>query len=754
MFKNSTRLDELREPLKEWETSVPAKAKKFHNQRKKLLSKIDKKRGYFGWVRENEITGFKDDFENLAPLADELPRLFSKKESLAQKINQLPQHQLLTQSREEWQDSLSPLGVNCAYEAQLNSDKADLIAIEKQLDLHEDAVRCLREAEKILATLGQCADTASLEAQLSKLKDGLTNDWLDELNNQVQSLKPKADAARITVTKTSTILGSVSTQLNQLRDWSRQLDGLLKDEIDDLNKRYRSLNDENGERDLTQVTELDNEAKQLLSQILVEAQAIRNHKIAELRELVREFNACGFQHDLQGSDLDELEQKPVDRSRSQEKWMKDFNRLRESFNATADLFLPELKQRLDNATTKLNEQLSNLQDKSLSKNVREKTENLIVQIIKFSDFQQLTEILQALKKAKQFETEIKALKKQAVNDLKALSERQERLKTRNAKTQQIASQISYELENLDEGINNIGPNNGENLENAQNRLADLENALDSQDNALVQQCQSLLQERSETLEKDLLSLQEAGLKSTIQQPSSVISTTEPEKLLNAIRETDKLIETVQAEISKWKTALTSKMDESRKQLQEIDLNALTVDDRTEVAEFIEGLDDLEADDLDFLKELNGLLVGINKFFFHLGEEEEKTKAHRKRLRKRFRSFKRNGLNKYLKIKPQDSLDVISKVEALISAESTHQRQLSKQLDYAEILLERLENQAAWLAAQELDRLIKQVDHQIQASYDNQFVTKAQKILEQVKEYSEEELPPLELRTELHQLARH
>lgn len=55
----------------------------------------------------------------------------------------------------------------------------------------------------------------------------------------------------------------------------------------------------------------------------------------------------------------------------------------------------------------------------------------------------------------------------------------------------------------------------------------------------------------------------------------------------------------------------------------------------------------------------------------------------------------------------------------------------------------------------MDRLIKQVDHQIHASYDdNQFVTRAQEILKQVKEYSEEELPPLELRTELEQLARH
>jgi hypothetical protein len=196
---------------------------------------------------------------------------------------------------------------------------------------------------------------------------------------------------------------------------------------------------------------------------------------------------------------------------------------------------------------------------------------------------------------------------------------------------------------------------------------------------------------------------------------------------------------------------------SQKQLKNVDLNTLIETDRVEVIEFLEGFDDIDIDDVEDMEFLEELLVNIDNFFLRLGEETEKTKIHRKRLRKRLKRFKNNGLKKYITIKPQDSFDVISKIEALLLAEPNHPQQwlnINKQLDVAEQWFQRLEQQAIWLAAQELDRLIKTIDHQIHASSDNQFIAKAKEILDEIEQYSEEELPPLSLRSELYKLARY
>jgi len=676
---NQTKLDELQQPLIEWETSVPVAAKKFHDTRKKLLSKIEKKRGALRWMlRENEIKVFQDDFENLVPLATELPSLFSKKQRLVKQINKLPE--------QKWLLSLSPLGENCACEPELNSDQAELIEIEIQVNLSKDAVPLLNAAKKILETLGQSADTAALEVLLSE--ENISTDLLEKLKSEVQSLKPKADAAKKTATKTSTILSSVFTQLNKLKSWSRELDDFLKDKIDHLNERYILLNGENRERDFTQVNELENEATQLYLQIVAEAKSRRNNKIIGLRELFREFNAWGFPHDLQESELIKLEQRPVDRHSSQQKWMDDFNKLEERFNASVDLFLPQLKGNLDNNIANLNQLLTKLKTTSLSQKNRETIAKLEIHLAKFANLQELTDILFALKKVKQFKIEIDALEKQAEAERQALSKRQELLITRNQENQQLAGEVSYQLANLQEALNNIGPNNGENLENAQERLVELETKLDLQDDNL---------------------------------------------------------------------ALINKMVQSQKHLQTVDFNALSETDRAEVMEFLEGFDDIDVDDVEDMEFLAELLVNIDNFLLRFGEEEEKTKAQKKRLLKSLKRFRNNGLNKYIQIKPRDSFDVISKVEALLLAEPSHQQQwinLNQQLDFAEKLFERLENQATRLAAQELDRLIKIVDHHRHASNDSQFVTKAQDILDKVQQYSKEQLPPLTLRSELDRLARY
>lgn len=778
------KLDQLLTKLKNWENSVPIEAKKFHQQRQELLSLIEHKLGrWFAWLRinENEISGFEQDCDNLALLVDDLVKLFPKKAELVQKINQFHPNELiqadqelqlwLTERCDEWQRRLSKLGVDCIWESQLHADSAELMEIQKQFIIHNDAVHWLKQADVVLETLGSCVETAQLEADFPTLRqrlleEGASHDWLKELTTLVQPLQSQVTTTRATVTQTSQVLGNVSSKLHDLGGWSKQLDGLFKTEIEVFRQRHHLLNHE--KKNLEEVTQLEEEVTSLLGKMREEAHKIRQNEVVHLEELIHKFFfICGSQPDLE-KNLGELKQRQIERHHQQKQWMLDFKNLKDHFKSLAELSRNELEERLEEAIAVQKNRLTQLQEKRLAQMVREKAEKLLYQVQKLSSYTDLEENLYHLQKIEQFGTEIQDLEKQAGHDLEDIAESQKRLEKRNTKNQEIAEQINYKVSNLAKRIAELtkGSSDDKNLEEAQNLIVELETELDLQEKELAEQCQNLLQQRLEHLEKFLASLQNADMKTAVQRFLSMqqLATVNLETLLRAISQADELLETVENEIGGETKSLIKRKEKLRQRLQEMDVNTLTPADRAEVDDFVASLVDLEQDisapdvnDLEYLEELSSFLERIEDFFLRLEVDEKEIKAYRDNLCKRFRSFNNRGLDKPLQIKSLNvALSWIAKVEALVYAEPAHPQQwknLRHQLEYAENLLEKLENQAAWLAAQELDELIKNLEHQIHASRNNHFVAKAQAVLDEVKKYTEEELPPLRLRFKLEQLTK-
>jgi hypothetical protein len=74
--------------------------------------------------------------------------------------------------------------------------------------------------------------------------------------------------------------------------------------------------------------------------------------------------------------------------------------------------------------------------------------------------------------------------------------------------------------------------------------------------------------------------------------------------------------------------------------------------------------------------------------------------------------------------------------------------LKQQLDQAERLFNRIENQAIRLAAQEVDESIKKLKRKMDSSSDRVFLAKVRELLEKVEKCHEEERLPRRMRSDI------
>ena len=787
-----TKLELPQTQLKEWENSVSEEAKKFHQQRKTLLSQIDKVlSGKLPFVKKTDVEALETKYIQFNSIVDDLITFFDSKNQLEYDITEYQQSKLnqgdqklriwLTKHCKRWQKKLSKLG-DCRDESDINADDAELTIIQEEFTLYDKAVHLYQEANDILDTLNSGIDTAQLEADLPLFKKRLLENnpdelWLEELEALVSPLTPQLAKAQELAEQTASIIGNVSTKLNDLTRWSKQLNNLFKNDIAKLNQRHRSLND--NKQDIGEATQLEQDIEQLLEQLIAKAADSRTEQLAQHRQLSQELvQYCGSQPKLK-DEINKLENdnSNITLSQRHKKWLADFQKSKENLTALINNKSVALQDQLTNlidgqdGKTGLLALLSQLQEKRLATVVREQAENLEKQLNNLS--RKSEDVLSSLQLAKQYQIDIQNLSKQADKDFEDITKSQQSLAERNSKNQEIANKLNLSKlpENLSERINGLTQysNKEKSLEQAQTGILELKQELESQNQSLVEKCKKLWKKRQSKLNKYLELLNELEINTPIQATELPLSSNEPELLFQTITEMEELILQAQKEIKTAKETLKNKLEKSEQRLEtETKSKQLTPSDKTEVDEFMNRLEylaqdsaDLEeslefgTDLLEYLIELNGVLTDIDDFFLRRDNGKTEIMEHRKKLRKRLRTFKNQGLDKFFQ---KQSFNLISKVEALVFAEPIFETQwesLKPQLNYATKLFEQLENQGKWLAAQQLDEIQIKVEQKIQAAYDEEeeFVIKAKELLQKLKSYNEEELPPLRLRSKLERMAQ-
>ena len=195
IINKSTAITKLKVPqtqLKEWESSVPAEAEKFHRQRKILLSKINQLlSGKLPFVKTNQVEVLEKRYSQLSLIVADLTAFFENKNQLEADISQCQRRKLnpgeqklrywLKEHCQNWQKQLSKLGVDALRVSKLNADDAELTVISKEFTLYNRAMDLFQKANEILARLNSSIETAQLETKLPLFKQRLLENQIDEL---------------------------------------------------------------------------------------------------------------------------------------------------------------------------------------------------------------------------------------------------------------------------------------------------------------------------------------------------------------------------------------------------------------------------------------------------------------------------------------------------------------------------------------------------------------------------------------------
>ncbi len=371
-------LETIHERLRGWETSVPARARRFHALRGSLEEQARKLLGQFVvWSGNETLQRLKDRTDRLSMVAEPLATLIRDAERLEQEIKLLAQRARdagspevargLEQRCRDWSILIGSLGTDCDREPELQRDQLRLRGTEEVVRLHDQAVSWLQEARRVLSDLGSDLKAAPLAAALPDfdlrlLRDGATLEWVQELKMLVQPLK---DLAR-RIQDPPQELKTVSLLLTDLRGWSRQLKE-KEDRVEQLKQRHHFYAADWSPAGLD---DLARDAETLRDELVAQARDLRRRKLEELKDRVEELiQACGPQPELDER-MSEVETLSFDRYQLFREWAARFKRVEDYFQAIANTHEGALERRLSELVDGLRQGLGALRSQPLSDQVR------------------------------------------------------------------------------------------------------------------------------------------------------------------------------------------------------------------------------------------------------------------------------------------------------------------------------------------------------------------------------------------------
>ncbi|MFO1429790.1 MAG: hypothetical protein U1F76_06575 [Candidatus Competibacteraceae bacterium] len=756
MFDNKARqqLQDLQFTLQSWERSVPPRAQAFHRLRRRLQQDIESElTRRLSWIGEETVLSHRQRYGQLEKLADSLTALNRKAEQLEDELRQLqqafPEPRELTlwwQERcEQWRQELGRLTVTCERQADLFQEEDTLERIETSLRLHSEALQVLQEADTILQTLGSSADTATLEAELPELRRtletvGPSQDMIRRLKALCQPLQAKARQP------TPPELQNLSTLLADIRGWVRELSAPA-DRMSALEQRHRQLLVEWRRRDPAELQEVLQEADELREQLTEQARTLRERKRQGFEELLSDLiYACGPQPEIQQR-LEALKQRLVDRYQLHRDWLAKFEETDEFFKAIADNQALALERRLRERREELETGLQQLQALPLADELRQRVEQLERDAEALSHLQEAQDVLRALRQSNTFKHRLDELSSQAGRDLAELSATQQRLREANGQLQQDATRIGIALDDLTPAIEALDEGTSHRtLEQARGLARELEARLLQNQQHFLERCRALSAERLAEIDKIQHILAQAGVVAadpavTPPEPTAI---TETRQAAQRVAMLNQEYQHLEQRVEQALTDCEEQRNRRQAQLTALGLEALDPGDREEAKELLTQLQAgawlMEADRLQHLEQLAGLLAAGEALVERLSAEQQHLQDQFEALKQRLKAFNQDRSRTFC------AKELIDRVTDLIYGLPAHPQRIHlAQLSLAGSLLGRIEAQACRLAAQVVDGQVRELRRGLPNHPDRRNATA---LLDRITALQDEEPVPFHLRERL------
>ncbi len=359
-------------------------------------------------------------------------------------------------------------------------------------------------------------------------------------------------------------------------------------------------------------------------------------------------------------------------------------------------------------------------------------------------------MLRALGRSGEMKRTLDRLTRQAREDSEELSRQQEALREAYRDLRLRASEAGHTLPDLAERIEDLSRGKDEpSLERARQLAADLAAELDRQRQEVLRWCRSLLDRRMAEIRATAEALRRTGTPFTLPEIPLLQEDASPGDAILALKRAEEVGALLLAAVETALHSCEERRLQAQAALQQLRPESLGPDERETVAQLLQELDKGSWADSENLVERFELLSQVvemcDLLFQRLNEEERSARSRREALRRRLQRHTENQMRRF----SPDLTDRVADLVYGIPDEPASWRAVQEQLGVAELLLARIETHAARLAAEELDRAAET----LRGRRGRSATPEVRTLLADLERYSDEELPPVILRTRIVNAAR-
>jgi hypothetical protein len=757
--KARPQLDTLVRQLRDWESMLPPRARRFHVIRAELERDIHGAIPYWWslWINDEVVERYRERVGRLARIVDSLAQLIGASESLGAEARRLEdsatafdqelQAWLRARCR-DWLATLSRLGANCERDTDVAAEQAVYERVETAVRTHHEALLHLTEAERVRSMLGTDVRAAMLAGMLPQLRkrlfaDGASPNWIVEVQELTQPLRAVVERIQDPPRE----LKEVGAILSELRGWSPLLndDDAIGRGIEDLEQRRFRIAD----WEQQEVEELVDEARRLRSHALERVEQMRSTKQRDLEQGLRDLRqACGDQPELE-TRLAELASRQSNRPQLFRDWLSHFEKFRHAFKAAAQYHIGTLESRLLEMRRRIAEKLTELERRPLSNEVRK---DAILASEDLADVREATdveEILTQLRRVNEIARHVETLQERAQSDLDAVVQQEKALAARHVTLVDELRRVrgvTLDLAAIDEALALLRDSDRESeLETHRRHAARLASALAAAEADFVGRCHARLAEHLAVIQHAFEVLHRAGAHPPATDLPAIAEDAIPRAAADAVLEARRVQNVLLRLARVTREQFDARRDRAMAELRAIRPDDLGPADRQRSRELLHTLDAFSATRhrnlIHALQAMTELLEDSYRFFETLRQEQHSARERLAELHRHFREFTDDQLSQYCR-------QLSERVAGLLYGVQEHPRQwrtVHQQLDRAAELFGRVRRQAQRLAADELSRAAETLRTRVRSSADASFRNYASKLLSDLDACGTDRLPPAALR---------
>jgi serine/threonine protein kinase len=739
-------LEQFQDRLRRMHDSIPSRAQRF----RKVVEDLERDLGKTasGWrIGRDSLDLLRDRVIQLDDVAAPLTALIREAEQIDKQAGRLeagiqalsdPQTRSFLQGLSRgWRSDLQKTGADIYRRPDLRAEQEQVRTIRDDVQLYDQVLGRLDEAERILAILGATGQTAPLSAGLLTLHEqlrqqGPSDAWMQGIQALVQPLREPAKQAKDPKQELRRLFRSIE----ELRGWAEAV-GDLKTEAEGLERRHRALGPTARMND---VEALDHDCAELLGRLTRRAQELRDGKLAELEERVALLaSVCDTQNELEER-LRGLRRKRLDVPQSLSEWMSQFEQVCDQFRTAVQNQESGLRQGLAEAVGRLREKLEALHGQPLSSAAQQEVLALGDDIRELERTTGAGEILRGLSRCGELASRIEQLRQRIMDDLQELFRQQQTLKEVNEDLQAQARQAGIEIPDLSQRIDELDEGAKEpSLERARQLADSLSADLDRSVRHFEEQCRKVLGEQVAEIGTVAAALQRIGSPWPAASLPVLASGAQPREAAQAVMAGLELARAAREAAYQVFRAQEERLQEARSILRLDHREELGEDEKKAaeryLAEIEEDLANAETNRIGRLERRALLIDDCGPLLSRLHQDERTARELLALLRERLQRQTNQDLRRFC---PREIADRVADLVYGIPERPRQWQTVKTQLAEAERLLALVEIQTARLAAAELSQAVGE----LRAASGER--TEIDPLLAELSRY-QESLPPWSLR---------